>query len=1010
MSPGSLHLLAAVDLLVLAVAFYLLATVLRQYHVVERVGMSTGVSVLVFGLLVLSLLLIADFMTVNVLQLLLGNRLESGTARVLHEDWRRYGVLAAAGVLLVGFMYLVRVLFPKLATSVEMLEQTRQQLSSELAARRKIEQELRNSHEGLERRVRQRTSALECANRRLQREVADRNRMEAALRESEERFRNLVEGSLQGTLVHRRLRPLFVNPALAHMLGYASPEEVVALGSTERFIAPHERERLRQYSERRLRGDEVPQEYEFDALRKDGSVITVRNMVRVISWQGQPAVQATLIDLTQSKRNELALRESEKRFRDFAAAASDYFWEMDAGLRFSYFSERFTEITGVPQERLLGRTREQTGIPGVDPKAWQRHLEDLRAHRPFRDFVHPRTLSDGRTVWVSINGVPIFDADGEFAGYRGVGRDITRQREAEEALRSSEERFRDFAETAADWFWELDAELRFTYVSGRYREVMGLSPGELLGCSVAEYAERGVGNSEGWGALMEALAARRPFQDLEYVWCRPDGACRYVRSSGRPIFDADGGFRGYRGAARDITEAYELSQQLAYHATHDLVTGLINRREFERRLRELMDSTRSGDARHALCYLDLDQFKVINDTCGHVAGDELLRQLGALLQEKVRKQDTLARLGGDEFGVLLEHCDVSAAQRVATGLREAILDYRFGWEDKTFGVGASIGLVPVDHTSRSITEVLRQADAACYTAKDQGRNRIHVYQEDDVELAQRHGEMQWVSRINRAFDEGRFRLYRQPIVPVNGQEEGEHFELLLRMEDEQGGEVPPGAFLPAAERYNLAVKIDRWVVDKAFTWLEYEPGRLERLGLCCINLSPQSLGDEEFLALLEHRFGQTRVPAEKICFEITETGAIANLSSVTGFLKRMRALGCRFALDDFGSGLSSYAYLRSLPVDFLKIDGTFVKDMVEDPVDLAMVRSINDIGRVMGKKTVAEFVETEATLTRLRELGVDYAQGFALGVPRPVEEHEPAPADAKGGAVRFRVVDGGKVG
>jgi len=388
-----------------------------------------------------------------------------------------------------------------------------------------------------------------------------------------------------------------------------------------------------------------------------------------------------------------------------------------------------------------------------------------------------------------------------------------------------------------------------------------------------------------------------------------------------------------------------------------------------------------------LCYLDLDQFKVINDTCGHVAGDELLRQLSSLLKKEIRKRDTLARLGGDEFGVLMEHCSLEQARRVALKLRKAVERYRFAWQERSFAVGVSIGLVPITETSMNTIEILKQADAACYAAKDAGRNRIHIYQADDVDLARRSGEMQWVAQINLALEKNHFCLYAQPIIPLTQNDYSwDHYELLVRMRNEDDSLIPPGAFLPAAERYNLSTRLDTWVVENYLNWLIAHPQHLAQLSQCAINLSGLSLGDEQFLDWLVHRFEQTAVPPDKICFEITETAAIANLSSATMFIKTLKALGCRFALDDFGSGLSSFAYLKTLSVDYLKIDGVFVKGIKNDPIDLAMVKSINDIGKVMGKQTIAEFVENEFILDRLKEIGVDYAQGFYISKPRSIDE------------------------
>ncbi len=459
-----------------------------------------------------------------------------------------------------------------------------------------------------------------------------------------------------------------------------------------------------------------------------------------------------------------------------------------------------------------------------------------------------------------------------------------------------------------------------------------------------------------------------------------------IQHSVAPIRSREGEVLGLVLVFNDVTEARRMAREMNHQATHDALTGLVNRREFEHRLRRVLKTARKEKVEHALCYLDLDQFKIINDTCGHAAGDELLRQLGLILQRQVRERDTLARLGGDEFGALLERCSLQQARRVADVLRRAVDDFRFVWEDKGFRVGVSIGLVPITATSENLAAVLRAADGACYAAKEMGRNRIHLYHEGDADLARRRGEMQTVGQINRALEADRFHLVFQPIAPiVCHTHEGAHYELLLRMADEKGRNLLPGAFLPAAERYNLSMKLDRWVISTAFEWLDKYPDHLQQLSLCAINLSGLSLGDEEFLTFITRAFQERRILPQKVCFEVTETAAIANLSSAIRFLKVLKDLGCRIALDDFGSGISSFAYLKNLPVDFLKIDGMFVKDIVDDPVDLAMVKSIHDIGRAMGKLTIAEYVENHAILGKLREIGIDYAQGFDIGRPQPIE-------------------------
>jgi len=431
----------------------------------------------------------------------------------------------------------------------------------------------------------------------------------------------------------------------------------------------------------------------------------------------------------------------------------------------------------------------------------------------------------------------------------------------------------------------------------------------------------------------------------------------------------------------DVTEARELSETITYQASHDALTGLANRVEFDRYVKQAIELVHSDGSEHVLCYLDLDQFKLVNDTCGHLAGDELLRQLGFVLKKHIREQDFIARLGGDEFGILMYYCSLNDAFLLCEKLRDTIRDFRFHWEGKNFSIGVSIGLSVINKTSGSAVNLFKEADAACYAAKDKGRNRIHVYSPDDEDLALREGEMQWVEKIRLGLENNSFCLYGQPIVLISREDEGLHFETLIRYRDESGRIIPPNAFLPAAERYGLAPAIDRWVIGSIFEFIATTPDFMDTLSLCSINLSGLSLGDEAVLTFIFKQFAKWQIPTHKICFEITETAAIANLSAAIKFINSLKEYGCLFSLDDFGSGLSSFAYLKNLPVDYLKIDGFFVKDILDDKVDLAMVKAINEVGHVMGKKTIAEFVENEEIFNLLNELGVDYAQGYGISKP-----------------------------
>ena len=426
--------------------------------------------------------------------------------------------------------------------------------------------------------------------------------------------------------------------------------------------------------------------------------------------------------------------------------------------------------------------------------------------------------------------------------------------------------------------------------------------------------------------------------------------------------------------------------QMAYF---DTLTGLVNRNQFELRLQQALENTNQSGLRHALLYLDLDQFKVVNDTCGHVAGDELLRQVAALLKTKIRENDTLARIGGDEFALLLEACRLECARQVANEILKAVAEFRFVWQNKSFGVGISIGLVVINERHDNTEEIHSAADMACYMAKELGRNRVHVYMEDDVKLARRHGEMQWVSRIKEALDQDRFFLECQSIVPVmDDPSQQQRWEILVRMR-EGDRVISPEAFIPAAERYYLMPEIDRWVVKKAFATFAklYDVGKLHKEdAVFFINLSGLSLSDEAFFKFIDRQLDKYGIPPESICFEVTETAAIANLADAVKFMKNIKKLGCSLALDDFGAGMSSFSYLKAIPVDYLKIEGSFVQRMLDDPMDSAFVEVINKIGHTASLQTIAEFVADEAALMKLRLIGVDFAQGYGIAKPIPLKD------------------------
>lgn len=464
-----------------------------------------------------------------------------------------------------------------------------------------------------------------------------------------------------------------------------------------------------------------------------------------------------------------------------------------------------------------------------------------------------------------------------------------------------------------------------------------------------------------------------------------DGTEYPIADSAAPIRDRKGQIIGAVMVFHDVTESRYLTHKLSWEANHDALTGLINRRRFEQHLVDAIASVKDSNHRHALCYLDLDQFKVVNDTVGHIAGDELLRQITALIQQGVRANDMLARLGGDEFGILLNQCSLSQATQIAENLKNLVHQFRFIWNGQTFIIGVSIGVVAIDQTSQNLMELLGAADAACYAAKARGRNCVHIYSLDDSELIKQRGERQLISKITQALETNRFCLYYQKIVSITSKPLVEHYEILLRMLDENGKIVSPNEFIPAAERYGLITEIDCWVIETLFSNYHKLPEKdVLSQGLYTINLSGASISNNQFMRFLIEQFSRYKVPPQTIGFEITETAAIANFEQARYFMGELKKIGCCFALDDFGSGLSSFAYLMNLPVDYLKIDGAFVKNISHNLISQALVEGFNGIAHAMNLETIAEFVEDETILEKLREIGVDYAQGYGIARPVPI--------------------------
>ncbi|MCU7843405.1 MAG: EAL domain-containing protein [Candidatus Thiodiazotropha sp. (ex Monitilora ramsayi)] len=570
-----------------------------------------------------------------------------------------------------------------------------------------------------------------------------------------------------------------------------------------------------------------------------------------------------------------------------------------------------------------------------------------------------------------------------------VARDIQERKVYEKALFEEKERALVTLQSIGDAVITTDRDGIITYMNPVAEELTGYRGEEVVGESlekafhvIDEISRTPVTNPA------DACLSRSEVVSLAHhsLLISRDGREIAIEDSAAPIRQQDGTVIGVVIVFHDVSRARELAHKLSWQATHDSMTGLINRAEFERRLRQALEQAQEDRVQHVLLYIDLDQFKIVNDTCGHVAGDELLKQLAVLMRELVRESDTLARLGGDEFGVLLSNCDREHALLVANLLRERIREHRFVWQERVFEVGASIGIAEINDHASEISQVLSQADMACYAAKDDGRNRVHVFELTDDDLMRRHSEMLWVSKITEAMESTRFVLYWQAIESLHDADSTTWYEVLLRMRDEHGHLILPGTFIPAAERYNLMPSLDRWVIHQTFSVCsDLSPQSKANALEVSINLSGASINEESTSDYILEQLRANDIDPGQICFEITETAAISNLTRAYRLIHDLKAKGFRFALDDFGSGVSSFTYLKNLPVDYLKIDGSFVKDMLSDPVDDTMVDMINQLGHVMGLETVAEYVESEDIVARLKAIGIDYGQGFVLHKPQATQ-------------------------
>ena len=668
-------------------------------------------------------------------------------------------------------------------------------------------------------------------------------------------------------------------------------------------------------------------------------------------------------------------------FRDLFVLNPQPMWLFESGTR------RFLEVNQAAIQRY-GYTRDEFLLMTLDdirpPEDAQRLHTELRDHPPgsAAGYRHSpgwrHRLKDGTVIWVDI-----YTRDFQY-GERLVNlvmvHDVTELKLASERFNRQGEYFRQLFENSPEAIVMLDHEDRISDANSAFVSLFQYSLDELRGRAINDVIvpqEKMQEASTMTLAVLGSAAVRR-----DTVRRRKDGSLVEVSVLGYPI-TFEGRMVGVFAIYRDITESRRISGELAFHSTHDLLTGLMNRHEFERRARELLQRAPRSSRDHALLYMDIDQFKVINDNLGHEAGDRLLLDLSEVIRRALRDADELARMGGDEFGALLIGCPLGEANTIAQRVLSAVHSFRFHWEDKSLPVGISIGVVGIGREMENLAALLSAADTACYTAKERGRGRVQVYRPDDLDMQRMRGELSWATRINDALEHDRFALFYQKIVPVaaaKNAKKRERYEVLLRMIGADGQHILPSLFIPAAERYGLMPAVDRRVVTRVFRQMAALNNLEDQVS---VNLSGASLSDENFADFIREQLSHYQLAPERVCFEITETTAIANLSRGLSFIRELRELGCSIALDDFGTGMSSFNYLKTLSVDYLKIDGAFIRDIAHNPLDCAMTEAINKVGQVKGIQTIAECVESGEALAKLSELGVNFAQGFYIHRPEP---------------------------